>query len=78
MGKSNPKGNFIIKNVKEGIYRLYALKGGNTNYKYVPVTNAIAFDDSLLNLNPMAITLQPKKQAADTLKNVKPVQNRCQ
>ena len=73
VGKTNTQGNFIIKNIKEGTYRLYAIKGGSSNYKYTPVTKAIAFNDSLLYLNHVDIKPQPKRQKKDTVKLKKPV-----
>jgi uncharacterized protein (DUF2141 family) len=48
ISRTNEKGEFTIKGIKEGTYRLYALDDPNRNFKYENTANAIAFLDSLI------------------------------
>lgn len=47
-GKTDAYGRFTISGVAPGKYRMYALKDGNTNYKYDVNTEDIAFVDTLI------------------------------
>lgn len=47
-GKTDSKGRFTISGVAPGYYRVFALKDGNTNYKYDTFDEDIAFLDSLI------------------------------
>jgi len=47
--KTDASGNFEINNVREGAYKIVAIKDVNANYKYDGDSEAIAFYDSLVN-----------------------------
>jgi uncharacterized protein (DUF2141 family) len=49
--RSNAKGEFFLNNVKEGRYRLYALKDANSNYKFDPPVEEFGFIDTIIDLN---------------------------
>jgi uncharacterized protein (DUF2141 family) len=46
--KTNDKGQFTIRNVAEGTYRIYALKDANRDYRFDQPGEDIAFLDSLI------------------------------
>lgn len=46
--KTNEKGEFIIKNVRDGSYRIYALGDKNSNLFFDQAAEWIAFNDSLV------------------------------
>ena len=48
ISKTNSKGEFSIKNIAHGTYRLYALNDLNRDYKFDQPGEAIAFHDSLI------------------------------
>ncbi|GAB6011607.1 Ig-like domain-containing domain [Viscerimonas tarda] len=48
ISRTNDRGEFTIKGVAEGKYRLYALNDPNRNFKYENPANEIAFLDSLI------------------------------
>ncbi|MCD7971763.1 MAG: Ig-like domain-containing protein [Candidatus Azobacteroides sp.] len=48
IGSSDPYGNFSIKNLSEGTYRIYALNDLNRDYKFDQSGEDIAFTDSLI------------------------------
>lgn len=50
--RTNKEGNFMLNNVANGTYKVFALKDGNNNYKYDLADETIAFADSLLVLKP--------------------------
>ena len=73
IAQTNEKGDFTIKNVSPGNYRLYALKDlSNTNF-YIPTGPDIAFYDSIItpemHLHATADTLwkTPEKLAYDSV-----------
>lgn len=47
-GKTDNKGQFTISGVAPGYYQVFALKDGNSNYKYDTFDEEIAFLDSLI------------------------------
>lgn len=48
--KTNRQGNFTLSNIKEGDYKLFALKDGNSNYLFDQVSEEIAFHpDTILS-----------------------------
>jgi hypothetical protein len=49
--RTDKNGHYFINHVKEGTYRLYALKDGNYNYKYDPPTEEFGFADTLIYLH---------------------------
>ncbi len=51
-GKTGPEGRFLIKNVKEGLFKGFALVDQNLNYRYDQQGEIIGFPDSLLILAP--------------------------
>lgn len=59
--RSDNSGYYSINNVKAGTYRLYALIDKNYNYKYDPVTEAIAFCDSNIVLESSSVTKKLNK-----------------
>lgn len=50
ISKIGNDGNFLVENVKEGDYRIYALSDKNSNYIYDLPTEAIAFSDSFYHI----------------------------
>jgi len=46
--RTNDKGQFIIRNVAEGTYRIYALNDINRDYRFDQPSEDIAFDDLLV------------------------------
>lgn len=46
--KTNAQGHYVINNIAEGRYRLFALKDENANYKFDQPSEAIAFVDSMV------------------------------
>lgn len=51
-GKTGPEGRFLIKNVKEGLFKGFALVDQNLNYRYDQQGEIIGFPDSLLIVAP--------------------------
>lgn len=51
-GKTGPEGRFLIKNVKEGLFKGFALVDQNLNYRYDQQGEIIGFPDSLLTVAP--------------------------
>ncbi len=47
--KTKEDGTFQINNIRNGKYRIIALKDGNANYKYDGETESIGFVDTLIN-----------------------------
>jgi hypothetical protein len=50
-GRTNKEGYFSINNIRQGIYKLYALKDKNFNLKYDAVSEAIGFIDTAIILD---------------------------
>ena len=48
ISRTDSRGHFIIRGIKPGKYRVYALKDGNQNYMYDSKTETIAYLDSLV------------------------------
>ena len=48
ISRTDSRGRFIIRGVKPGKYRIYALKDGNQNYIFDSKTETIAYSDSLV------------------------------
>jgi len=53
--RTDMQGRYRLNNIKEGDYRLFALKDGNNNMKFDIISEAIAFDDSVIHLKPTAM-----------------------
>jgi hypothetical protein len=53
--RTDPQGRYRLNNLKEGDYRLFALKDGNNNMKFDILSETIAFADSIIHLKPQAI-----------------------
>lgn len=49
--KTDTSGNFVIENVKEGVYELLAIRDGNSNFSFNPQTEKIGFSKEKINLN---------------------------
>ncbi len=58
---SDARGNFTIRNLKPGSYRIFALKDGNRNYRFDANTEDIAFYDSIV------VPYSMPRQYVDTL-----------
>lgn len=86
ISRTNKEGQFTVKNLASGSYKIFALKDGNTNYLFDQPTEAVAFLDSLITpsviINAVTDTLKPandtitqlvdpKSQLKDTLKLAK-------
>ena len=48
VSRTDSRGNFIIRGVAPGKYRIYALMDGNQNYLFDSKTEVIAFSDSII------------------------------
>lgn len=46
--RTNERGKFIIRNIKEGSYRLFAINDLNRDYRFDQPGEAIAFNDSII------------------------------
>jgi uncharacterized protein (DUF2141 family) len=53
--RTDLQGRYRLNNLKEGDYRLFALKDGNNNMKFDIISESIAFDDSIIHLKPKPI-----------------------
>ena len=51
IGRSVADGSFAIENIREGSYKIFAVKDANSNFKYDPYSEPVAFLDTLLVLN---------------------------
>lgn len=51
-GKTDSEGKFLIKNIKPGIFKGFALTDENFNYRYDLSSERIGFPDSLLTVRP--------------------------
>jgi hypothetical protein len=67
VGRSNKDGIYRIDNMREGKFHLYAIKDANSNFKYDPVSEPIAFIDSVFSFSYGSMTVD-----TDTVKKVKP------
>ena len=66
--KTSEKGDFEFDNLRKGTYRLYALKDLNNNYIYDLPNEKIAFESSLIQLNPPSKKQNDSIIKPDTLK----------
>ena len=48
ISRTDSRGQFIIRGIRPGTYRIYALKDGNQNYMFDSKTETIAYLDSLI------------------------------
>jgi hypothetical protein len=53
ISKTDEVGNFNFSNVKNGNYKIFALKDANNNFLYDPTGEMIAFRDSLITPQPL-------------------------
>jgi len=71
---TNDRGQFWIRNIAQGTYRLFALKDQNRNFKYDQVTEEIAFYDELITPDFIADirldTLRIDSLTIDTIKEI--------
>lgn len=58
MSRTGDKAQFIMRNIKQGSYRVYALKENDGNYRHDMATEGVAFLDSLITTSSMAATRQ--------------------
>ena len=49
-GKTDKSGNYKIQNLKAGTFKIFALKDGNSNYKFDSPEEKIGFMDSLIHI----------------------------
>jgi uncharacterized protein (DUF2141 family) len=56
--KTNEDGNFVIKNISPGDYRIFALKDNNTNYLFDNNEENIAFSDAMIEAGTSANSLR--------------------
>lgn len=74
MSRTGDKAQFVMRNIKEGKYRVYALKESDGNYRHDMPTEGIAFLDSLITTTCMASTRQDTlwvdSLTIDTIKTV--------
>jgi len=70
ISKTDESGAFTFTNVKNGKYKLFALKDGNNNFMFDQSDEKIAFSDSLVTPEPDDIVKvdSSKKNKADTTK----------
>jgi hypothetical protein len=61
VGKADEKGNFLVNNVRQAKYRLFALQDLNRNYKYDVPEEFIGFLDSAIYLSPSLFKNLPGK-----------------
>lgn len=57
-GKTNDAGEFSIRNISPGSYKIFALKESNADYLYNTPEESIAFSDSLVAVGQKNIVLQ--------------------
>lgn len=69
ISRTDSRGQFIIKGIAPGSYRIYALKDGNQNYIFDSKTEVIAYSDSIIipSMKP-AIKQDTTWNEVDTLK----------
>jgi hypothetical protein len=72
LGKANKDGLFSITNIHADTFRILALRDVNSNLRYDPEADAIAFLDSFLVINPQ--TVKPIHFIKDTIKIKNPEQ----
>ena len=58
VSRTDSRGNFVIRGIAPGKYRIYALMDGNQNYLFDSKTERIAFGDSLIVPSMMPATRQ--------------------
>lgn len=64
--KTNKQGHFFLSNLKYTNFKIFALKDGNTNYKFDQITEEIAFSNSLIDTS-MLLTPTQAFQKRDSL-----------
>lgn len=74
MSRTGDRAQFVLRNIKDGKYRVYALKENDGNYRHDMATEGVAFLDSLITTNAMASTRQDTtwvdSLTIDTIKTV--------
>lgn len=74
MSRTGDLAQFVIRNIKQGSYRVYALKESDGNYRHDMATEGIAFLDSVVTTSSMAATRQDTiwvdSLTIDTIKSV--------
>ena len=66
--KPNKSGDFVFSNLKNGIYKMFALKDENNNYIYDMPNEIIAFKDSVIS--PEIIDTVRKDSSKNTIYNL--------
>ncbi|MCF0173716.1 MAG: Ig-like domain-containing protein [Bacteroidales bacterium] len=59
--KTDAWGYFVLRNIQDTLYRVYAVKDDNNNYMFNPETEKMAFLDTLF---------RPTRMVSDTLKDI--------
>lgn len=74
MSRTGDRAQFVMRNIKDGTYRLYALKENDGNYRHDMATDGVAFLDSLITTSAVASTRQDTtwvdSLTIDTIKTV--------
>lgn len=74
MSRTSSHAFFVLRNIKQGRYRIYALKESDGNYKHDMPTEGIAFLDSIITTSSMPAvrndTLWVDSLTVDTIKEV--------
>jgi len=72
ISRTDKEGRFTLKNLAGGSYMIFALKDGNTNYRFDQPTESIAFQDSLIQPSVILAAIADSATAArDSVNPVK-------
>lgn len=75
MSRTSDKAKFVMRNIKQGSYRIFALKENDGNYRHDMATEGTAFLDSIITTSSMPAvrndTLWVDSLTVDTIKEVK-------
>jgi uncharacterized protein (DUF2141 family) len=73
ISRTDKEGKFTLRNLAGGSYKIFALKDGNTNYRFDVPTEAVAFSDSLITpsvaLAPVPDTAKPARDSLNPVRD---------
>ncbi|MBN2482208.1 MAG: Ig-like domain-containing protein [Bacteroidales bacterium] len=73
LGGINESGHFLVNNIRPGTFRVIALKDTDGDLRYDPLTDAIAFADTLVVIGPETVEeihiISDTVQTADTVRD---------